>query len=159
MAYLTAAVASAVFVPVAGAATIPVSTTADVVADDGACAMREALTAANADAPSGVQAGECAGGDGADTVVVPAGQYVISQAKGALVITGSVTIDGAGSVTTSIAPDAGPTRVVLVPVATAPAVTIEGITLSGGSLAGGSDGAPGEHGGGIANSGPVPSSS
>ncbi len=56
----------------AGAAygnTITVNSTADVVADDGQCTLREAITAANTNTASGATAGECAAGSaGLDTI-------------------------------------------------------------------------------------------
>ena len=47
---------------------IVVTTTADTVADDGACSLREAITAANSNAVSGVLPGECAAGELAPAV-------------------------------------------------------------------------------------------
>ncbi len=44
-------------VPVAHAATITVDSTTNVVADDGVCTLREAITAANSDTASGATAG------------------------------------------------------------------------------------------------------
>ena len=41
---------------------IVVNSSADTVADDGVCTLREAITAANSDTASGATAGECAGG-------------------------------------------------------------------------------------------------
>jgi CSLREA domain-containing protein len=55
--------------------TITVSTTADAVADDGECSLREAIAAANTDSPSGSSAGECPAGSGSDVVSVPPGTY------------------------------------------------------------------------------------
>jgi hypothetical protein len=54
--------------PVAHAATITVDSTTNVVADDGVCTVREAITAANTDTASGATAGECPAGVGADTI-------------------------------------------------------------------------------------------
>ena len=62
----------------ASAATITVNSTADVVADDGMCTLREAITAANADTPSGATPGECPAGSGSDVVSIPAGYYLLS---------------------------------------------------------------------------------
>lgn len=50
------------------AATLTVNSTADTVADDGECTLREAITAANSDTASGVTAGECIAGSGSDTI-------------------------------------------------------------------------------------------
>lgn len=48
---------------------ISVNSTADVVSNDGVCTLREAITAANRNLPSGTMAGECPAGSGADTIV------------------------------------------------------------------------------------------
>src|ERR1044071_4262251 len=57
------------------AATITVNSTLDTRANDGTCSLREAVIAANTNAPSGTAAGECAAGSSgaADTIVLPAG--------------------------------------------------------------------------------------
>jgi len=57
----------------ASAASITVNSYTDVVADDGQCALREAITAANMDTASGSMPGECPAGSGADVVNVPGG--------------------------------------------------------------------------------------
>jgi len=58
------------------AATIPVNTTADVVADDGFCTLREAIVAANTNTASGASAGECPTGvSGTDFITFP--PYVV----------------------------------------------------------------------------------
>src|SRR3954466_2428985 len=59
---------SGAFAGNASAAVITVSTQADDVANDGHCALREAVTAANTDTASGLAAGECNAGAGADTI-------------------------------------------------------------------------------------------
>lgn len=56
------------------AATIVVTSTADVVADDGSCTLREAVTASNDHLASGAASGECAAGDdGSDTIAFSLG--------------------------------------------------------------------------------------
>ena len=60
------------------AESIAVNSTADVVADDGVCTLREAITAANTDTPSGSAPGECPAGNGADTITLPAGTYTLA---------------------------------------------------------------------------------
>jgi hypothetical protein len=50
------------------AATISVTGFDSTVADDGVCTLREALTSANTDTPSGNQPGECRAGSGADVI-------------------------------------------------------------------------------------------
>jgi len=68
-------------VPVATAATVNVNTTTDVVAVDGLCSLREAITSVNNHAASGNLTGECAAGDGNnDTIIVPAGTYILALA-------------------------------------------------------------------------------
>ncbi len=57
-------------VPAAHAAGIVVNSTADVIADDGECTLREAIIAANTNTASGATAGECAAGEAAPTVDV-----------------------------------------------------------------------------------------
>lgn len=65
----------------ASAATINVTTTSDQIADTGSCSLREAIIAANTNAPSGATSGECASGSSGstDTVNVPAGTYTLTQ--------------------------------------------------------------------------------
>ncbi|MGH2541541.1 MAG: CSLREA domain-containing protein, partial [Ardenticatenaceae bacterium] len=73
-------------IPAVGAApttTIVVNSTADVLADDGQCTLREAITAANTDTASGSMGGECAAGSGADTIVLPFGTYTLQLAGAA----------------------------------------------------------------------------
>jgi CSLREA domain-containing protein len=80
------------------AATIIVNSTADVVANDGQCTLREAILAANTNAASGPSGGECAAGDlGADTITfnIPgAGVHTITPVSALPAITEAVTIDG-----------------------------------------------------------------
>jgi CSLREA domain-containing protein len=56
--------------------TITVNSTADSLAIDGHCTLREAIIAANSD--TAVDA--CAAGSGADVVMVPAGTYTLTLA-------------------------------------------------------------------------------
>src|SRR3990170_8265891 len=94
----------------AQATTITVNSAADVIADDGVCTLREAITAALTDTASGATPGECAAGSGADTITLPAGTYTISiagagedaNATGDLDITADLTINGAGAATTIV---------------------------------------------------------
>ena len=60
------------------AATITVDTTADTLAADGGCSLREAITAANGDVP----AFDCPTGDGPDRIVfaLPPGAVILLQA-------------------------------------------------------------------------------
>src|SRR4051794_40721272 len=98
----------------AGAATINVTTESDFTRNDGACSLREAISAANQDAKSGTAVGECVAGNGADTVAVPAGVYVIASSPpngpgdfldnqfGDFAIESTITIQGAGAAETTI---------------------------------------------------------
>src|SRR5262249_26620501 len=63
---------------IARAATITVNSTADTLATDGNCTLREAILAANSD--TAVDA--CAAGSGPDVVVVPAGTYSLAGNPG-----------------------------------------------------------------------------
>ena len=90
------------------AASIIVNSTADVVANDGACTLREAITNANNDNQSGST--DCAAGSGADTITLPAGIYTLAlagnneelNASGDLDIRSNLAIVGAGAKTTVI---------------------------------------------------------
>lgn len=91
--------------------TIQVNSTDDIIADDGQCTLREAITAANTDTVSGAQAGECAAGGQSDFIGVPRGYYLLTleganednNMTGDLdVKSGVVKIKGAGSSQTII---------------------------------------------------------
>ena len=60
--------------PIARAATITVTVTSDDNIVNGNCTLREAIRAANTD--TSVDA--CPAGNGADTIVLPAGNYVLA---------------------------------------------------------------------------------
>ena len=77
------------------AADITVTTTDDTTADDGLCSLREAVVAANTDTASGATAGECGAGGLADTITVPAGTYTLDV--GELDLDAPMSIVGAGS--------------------------------------------------------------
>src|SRR4051812_45982601 len=62
----------------AGATTIAVDTTADAIAADGHCSLREAISSANADIAPFAGPGECAAGQGADSVALGAGTFTLS---------------------------------------------------------------------------------
>jgi len=82
------------------AATIDVNTTADVEANDGECALREAIIAANDNAASGAMDGECAAGDASptlDTINVPAGAYDLAIDSQLNPDEDDLTINGAGN--------------------------------------------------------------
>ena len=94
-------------VPVAHAATITVDSTTNVVADDGVCTLREAITAANSDTASGATAGECPAGSGADTIELGVGlTYTLDVVDNSIIfvgdnglpsITSVITINGNGN--------------------------------------------------------------
>ena len=132
----------------AAAATIQVNTQADVMANDGRCSLREAIGAANADAASGGAAGECAAGAGQDVVSVPAGRFALAippvpvdtgNDRGDLLITSTLTIDGAGAARTTI-DGAGIDSVLSVPAAGV--AVLRGLTITGGLSPAGADAAP-----------------
>ncbi|MEO8672659.1 MAG: choice-of-anchor Q domain-containing protein [Tahibacter sp.] len=78
---LTIAIVVCAFASPAMASTILVSTTADSVANDGQCSLREAITSANTGVASGAAAGECAAPP-AQTAVeirVPTGTFRITR--------------------------------------------------------------------------------
>jgi CSLREA domain-containing protein len=141
----------------AHAATITVNSTADVIADDGQCTLREAITAANSDTASGSTEGECDAGSGADTITLPAGTYTLtiagagedSNATGDLDITSDITINGAGADSTVISAN-GLDRVLQVHGGAT--VELNGVTLSNGISPNGADDAH-CNGGGVRNQG------
>lgn len=108
------ALGCALWASAASAATITVNTTEDLIANDGHCSLREAITAANLDKASGSQGGECPHGEGPDTIVLPAGVYRLTRhganedgnSTGDLDLSSNVTLDGAGIGATTIDGDA-----------------------------------------------------
>jgi CSLREA domain-containing protein len=123
------------FVPVAHAATITVTTTDDENNMDGDCSLREAIIAANTD--TGVDA--CLAGSGADIIELPAGAYILAipgknenfAEKGDLDLTTDLTIEGAGRTVTII--DANNLDRVL-QISAGNTVQISGVGLTGGRL-------------------------
>jgi|GEM_PF-1112263 len=119
------------------AETLTVTTTSDVLADDGQCSLREAVIAANGDAASGSTTGECPAGSGADTIMLAAGTYTLALVAddatgGDLDVTESLTIEGADAATTTI-DAAGIDRVIQ---AVEASLTLRGLTVTGGVQAG-----------------------
>jgi CSLREA domain-containing protein len=112
------------------ATTIPVSTNADTVADDGACSLREAITAANTDTASGVTGGECPAGSGSDIVTIPAMLIALERA---LQVTSPMEVVGSGVQGTVVD---GQRRGRVFVIEGAP-VTLRGLTVSGGAGPGG----------------------
>ncbi len=130
--------------PTAPAATIPVKTTADQFGAGAACSLREAVNAANLDAPFG----GCPAGTGNDTIVVPKGSFRLTRPgagddldlSGDLdVTTQSLSIVHHGTRPAEI--DAHGIDRVLDVLPGAFLVRVSGLTLRGGSLTNGSGGA------------------
>ena len=145
------------------AATISVNTFNDVVADDGACSLREAVTSVNNGAASGNMTGECAAGNGInDTIFLAAGTHHLTitgsnedfNAKGDLDVRASMTIAGAGmgstTIDASLLTNSGfPDRVVQI-VGPSIQVTLRDLMISSGfAPSAASAGAAGAPGGGI----------
>src|SRR5689334_18000476 len=116
---LASLLGGAVFVTPAHAAgsSIIVNSSADTVADDGTCTLREAITNANNDSQLYATAGECAAGDSGGTDAITfAGNYTITLGSQLPVITSStppstaflVTITGNGPANTIIRANATP---------------------------------------------------
>lgn len=111
--------------------TITVDTFDDEWTEDGDCSLREALFSANRDSAFD----ECAAGDGPDTIVLPAGTYVLSLPDGPngadveldLDVQDAVTLRGAGASTTTIDAD-GIDRVI----SAQDDLVVEGLTITGG---------------------------
>jgi CSLREA domain-containing protein len=120
VAILALAVAALVLLPAgASAATIPVTSTADNLAEDDLCSLREAVQAANTNAAInlGGAGADCPGGQAnpnIDTIQLASATYPINIAPDAspddnadgdldiLMISGPVVLDGTGSGTTTI---------------------------------------------------------
>src|SRR5919106_471057 len=110
----------------AQAAMIPVLTNSDIVADDGACSLREAIEAANTDTASGASPGECPAGSGRDTITVPA---MVITLQGRLEIESPMDVIGSGAGSTVVDGD-GRDKVFLVSAnASLRALTIRGGTV------------------------------
>jgi len=82
------------------AASLTVNTTSDVIADDGLCSLREAITAANTDTASGASGGECVAGSGADTITFDGSVFstaqIITLTSALPTVTGTLVINGPG---------------------------------------------------------------
>ncbi|HEV7732876.1 MAG TPA: right-handed parallel beta-helix repeat-containing protein [Candidatus Binatia bacterium] len=124
------------------AATITVTTTTDELTDDGDCSLREAIRGANDD--NAVDA--CTSGNGDDTVIVPAGLYLLDllgpdnyALSGDLDVRDGMTLQGDGPGLTIV--DGNETDRVF-DVQTSELVTLTGVTIRNGI-------APGSFGGGV----------
>ena len=128
------------FAPTVQATNITVTTTEDEVNNDGDCSLREAIIAANND----VAVDNCPAGNGADTIIIPAGHYKLSIPKnggedmyeGDLDILSDLSILGAGPDRTIIDAN-GIDRIFSIdkafPAPEDPVVTISGVTITGGN--------------------------
>lgn len=134
---------------------IIVSTTSMKIFDDGQCGFVEAIIAANTDTASGLKAGECSAGNGADIIELATGAVYklddvnnwLAGANGLPYITSQIFINGNGAI---VARDemAPPFRIFQI-VSTGE-LALSHLTLSNGQA----DGTfPGNHGGGILTSG------
>ncbi len=132
------------------AASITVNGTADTIANDGQCTLREAIINANNDNTSGST--DCAAGSGSDTLILPAGTYVLTlsgfdntSAGGDLDINSDITIIGAGAGSTIIRQTVATERVIHI--VSNYTVNISGVTITGG------DEGNAQGGGGVQNNG------
>jgi hypothetical protein len=138
----TAAAAAAMFAFAASSGattgvTITVTTTNDPGVP-GTCSLRQAVIAANTD----TAVGGCPAGNGADTIIVPAGTYGLGiqpqgsdgPASGDLNLTTPVTIKGAGSGVTIV--DAGSVTDRLFHITGSGAYTLSGLTIEHGHISG-----------------------
>ena len=107
------------------AASITVNSLADVAANDGACTLSEAITAANTDTASGAAVGECAAGAGADAITFGVAG-TITLTAGLPTISTDLSIAGAGAITVSGASSFRAFHI------TAGTVSLSGITVSAG---------------------------
>jgi CSLREA domain-containing protein len=115
--------------PPAVATMIPVLTNSDVVANDGACSLREAITAGNTDTASGSSPGECPAGSGPDTITIPG--MLITLTLGMLEISSAMEVVGSG-VGNTVVEGGGPVFRV-----SAGQATLRGLTIRGGDGFGG----------------------
>lgn len=121
------------------ASVIVVNSKGDTTANDGVCTLREAITAANNDTASGVAAGECIAGSGADTInfaitggadFTNSGQsgYTLTPSTNLPDITGQTTINGYSqpnaAANTAVSPNPFNGRLL---------IEIDGTNVSGGS--------------------------
>jgi len=120
------------------AATITVNSLADTDADDGDCTLREAITAANTDAASGLIAGECAAGSG-DDVIAFSEAGTIQPGSALPPITTPIHIDGytaPGAGVNDLPFTAGNNAVLTVELDGALAGNVPGLHLEGSGAAG-----------------------
>ncbi len=136
------------------ATTIIVNSTANIVANDGLCTLREAITAANTDSAFN----GCPAGSGGDTILLQAGAtYILDGVdnydygpNGLPSVTTPITITGQGA---TIARDTGAPDFRLVYVGPAGNLTLVDLTLRNGRARGGAGGPSGNGSGGGAGLG------
>lgn len=145
------------------AASIVVNSNADTAANDGVCTLREAITAANTNAASGVAVGECAAGDVAGTDAISfAANYEITLTSLLQLpaVTSAMTITGNGAANSVVRADAcdplggfctHPHRVF--EVGAAGNLTLDGLTVKHGQCFSGTCATNGFRGGNILNAG------
>lgn len=129
------------------AASLTVTITTDEITTNGQCSLREAIISANTDAA----VGGCPAGDGADTILLPAGTFTLSitgrdeddARTGDLDLKDQLTITGAGAGTSII--DGGALDRIF-DVRDGATLTISGVTMRNGSAIDAS-------GGGLRNNG------
>jgi CSLREA domain-containing protein len=127
-------------------AAITINSTADVAADDGQCTLREAIVAANTDTASGGAPGECAAGNGGDTVDLTGITGTITLTSPLPNVTSDIAFSGPGSSHLTVWRDSLSGNYRILRVDAGATVTISGLTISNGSVM---DGV----GGGIYNAG------
>jgi CSLREA domain-containing protein len=125
------------------AATITVTGNGDAVAVDGQCTLREAIAAANTNAPSN----ECPAGDpGPDVINFDAGAFAthktVTLTAGDLVVSSELTINGTGAANLTISGN-NASRVFFI--VSGGTLTLDGLTITGGNTVG----SFGNHGGAI----------
>ncbi|MBD8524825.1 choice-of-anchor Q domain-containing protein [Pseudomarimonas arenosa] len=92
---LALAVAQALFLPAAEAATITLTNNTETIADDGFCTLPEAIENANGDSQNGrTMSGECAAGSGPDTISLAG--YSITLTTALPTVVESLNISGGG---------------------------------------------------------------
>jgi CSLREA domain-containing protein len=137
---------------------IQVNSTADTASDDGQCTLREAITAANTDTASGTQIGECAAGNGDDTIGFAPGVTGIISLSGVLPdITSNMSINGPGAAVLTVGRDGEETtgKFRIFKIASGINVSFSGLTITNGFVLGADGiGRGGDaFGGGIFNAG------